>query len=139
MNRNKLLKILAPFTILLIVVVFVLNIVSNGSIEHPGKSAYKTKCSSCHGDNGEGIKSLVPPLVHSDLAIAHFDSIPCWITKGMNHPIKVNGTEYDQPMYPLDLNEIQIANVMNFISKEFLKTELETNAREVKARMKNCE
>ncbi len=138
MNINKIAKLLAPFAIVAIVVVFVYNVVSNGRIQHPGKSAYTSKCSQCHGNSGEGIKSLVPPLTDPDLAKQKFDSIPCWIVNGINHPITVNGVVYDQPMYPIQLNEIQIANLMNFIAQEFLNSEQQTNARKVEETLKAC-
>lgn len=122
----------------IVVVVFVLNIITHGSIQHPGKSSYQTNCAPCHGDNGEGIKVLIPPLMKADFAKNNFDSIPCWLKNGINHSIVVNGVEYDQPMYGLDMDEIQIANVMNYLSKELLNSEQETNSLKVKEILKNC-
>ena len=115
-----------------------MNVIGHGSIQHPGKSSYQSKCASCHGDNGEGIKTLVPPLANADFALHNFDSIPCWLKNGLNHPIKVNGIEYDQPMYGLEMDEIQIANVMNYISKELLHSDKEINSLTVKKLLKGC-
>ena len=125
--------------IVVIAIVFVVNIITHGSIEHPGKSSYKNKCAGCHGDTGEGIRTLVPPLVNSDFASQYFDSIPCWLKHGLNYPITVNGINYDQPMYGLEMDEIQIANLMNYLNKELLHSDKEEiTSIQVKERLKGC-
>lgn len=134
----QIIKYMAPFAIILIIGIFVINFITHGSIQHPGKSTYESKCAQCHGDKGEGIKVLIPPLNQSDFARQNFDSIPCWLKNGMNHPIIVNGIEYDQPMYGLEMDEIQIANVMNYLSREMLNTETEVNSRQVREVLMNC-
>jgi len=135
---NKLLRLLAPFAIIGIIIVFVLNFITHASIQHPGKSTYHSKCAQCHGDNGEGIKTLTPPLFKADLPIQQFDSLACWIKYGMNHPIKVNGIVYDQPMYPNELDEIQTANVINFMCQEFWEKDTCINSIWVKEKWKTC-
>ncbi len=138
MKLKRLLQLIAPFTLVIIIAVFVLNIITHGSIQHPGKSSYQTNCAQCHGDNGEGIRVLIPPLFHSDFAKNNFDSIPCWLKNGISHKISVNGVEYEQPMYGLNMDEIQIANVMNYLSKELLDSNREVNSIQVKEILKNC-
>ena len=139
MDSKYIIKYFAPFTIVVIIIIFILNVVPHGSIEHPGKSSYKDKCSGCHGDAGEGIRTLIPPLVSSDFALQNFDSIPCWLKTGLNRPITVNGIHYDQPMYGLDVDEIQIANLMNYIGTELLKSDKqEISSIQVKGKLKSC-
>ena len=138
MLPKRFIKYLAPLTIVVIIVIFVLNVLTHGSIQHPGKSSYQSKCAGCHGDKGEGVKVLIPPLKDADFALAHFDSIPCWLRNGLNHPITINGVEYDQPMYGLEMDEIQIANVMNYISSEFLSSDRQVSAHRVKQQLRNC-
>jgi mono/diheme cytochrome c family protein len=121
-----------------IIIIFIVNVLTHGSIQHPGKSSYQTKCADCHGENGEGIKTLVPPLMSSDFAKQNFDSLPCWLKNGMNKSITVNGIKYDQPMYGLEMDAIQIANVMNYLSKEMLGADKEINSLQVKKRLKEC-
>jgi mono/diheme cytochrome c family protein len=112
---------------------------SHGRVVHPGQAQYKASCSQCHGDNGEGIKTLVPPLDKSDFAAKNFDSIPCWLKFGLNHPIKVNDTLYDQPMYPNPtMDEVQTANVMNYMSKEFFGLNHELNPDSIRKHWQNC-
>ena len=141
LTRAKIIKLLAPFSIVLIGLLFIYNIWSHGTIEHPGAVAYRTNCAECHGENGEGIKSLVPPLNHSNFAAKNIDSIPCWLKFGLSHPIVVNDTIYDQPMYPFDtlrLNEVQIANIINYMNKEFFDADKPVNSQWVIAHWKGC-
>ena len=139
MNTRKAIRYVAPLAIPLIAIIFVWNVIVHGTIQHPGKSTYQSRCAQCHGDNGEGIKALTPPLLKADLPVQQFDSLPCWIKFGMNHPIKVNGVEYDQPMYPNEVDEIQTANVINFICQEFLKYDTTVNSIWVKEHWKACQ
>ncbi len=137
MNKKHL-RYLAPFTIVVIVAIFIWNIFSHGSIQHPGKSTYQSRCAQCHGDKGEGIKTLTPPLFQADLPVQQFDSLPCWIKHGMNRPIQVNGITYDQPMYPIEVDEIQTANVINYLCEEFFGYDTTVNSIWVKEKWKNC-
>lgn len=137
-KRSSIIRYLAPFAILLIVGVFIYNIMTHGRIEHPGKTSYARSCAQCHGDAGEGIRSLIPPLENADFAKQNFDSIPCWLKHGINYPITVNGTVYDQAMYPVAMSDVETANVINYIASEFLKTDRTVNSAWVKEQWSKC-
>jgi protein SCO1/2 len=51
----------------------------------------------------------------------NFDKLPCMIRNGMNDTIIVNGKMYYQPMYPINLNDVEIANLMNFMQDTFMR------------------
>jgi mono/diheme cytochrome c family protein len=138
MNRPTLLKIIGLAPLVGILGIFVWNILSNVTSPHPGKPSYDLHCASCHGDDGEGVRQLVPTLIKADYAINNFDSIPCWIKNGMNYPITVNGKAYDQPMYPIDIDEVEVSNIMNYLAEEMLKTEQKTSSQKVKELWKSC-
>ena len=107
-------------------------------VSHPGEAGYKANCAQCHGENGEGIKSLVPPLNHSDFGAKNLDSIPCWLKFGLNHPITVGTTVYDQPMYPGNLDEVQISNIINFMASEYFGIDKRVSPQWVSERLKGC-
>lgn len=138
MNYKKIIKYLAPFSIFFIILLFIYDIWSHGTIDHPGMAGYKANCSQCHGDNGEGIKSLVPPLNHADFAIKNLDSIPCWLKFGLNHPIIVGDTLYDQPMYPGNLDEVQISNIINYMNTEYFGIDKRVTPQWVVDHWKGC-
>ncbi|MCS6934197.1 MAG: cytochrome c [Chitinophagales bacterium] len=134
----KVLKRLAPWSIVLLILWFVYNVYKHGRIKHPGQTTYEVHCASCHGEHGEGVAQLIPPLLRADYAIRHFDSIPCWIKNGMNHPITVGEITYHQVMYGLPLNDVETANVINYISENFLKIDTTINSAWVNMRWKVC-
>lgn len=138
MNKQRLTKLIPIAVVLILIGVFIGNILTHGSIEHPGLTVYKNECAQCHGSSGEGIRDLIPPLADGDFAKQNFDSIPCWLKNGLNRPIIVNGKGYDQPMYPSTLNDIQIANVTNYINEEYLHTDKKVNSAWVRDKLKTC-
>ena len=138
MAPKKIIQYIAPFSIFIIILLFIYDIWSHGTVDHPGKAGYVANCSQCHGENGEGIKSLVPPLNHSDFAIKNLDSIPCWLKFGLNHPITVGVTLYDQPMYPGNLDEVQISNIINYMNDEYFNLDKHVSPQWVSDRLKGC-
>ena len=141
LNSKKIIQYLAPFSLVFIILLFIYNVISHGQIDDPGQVCYKANCSQCHGENGEGIKSLVPPINGSDFAAQNIDSLPCWLKFGLNHTITVKNVSYDQPMYPFDtmrLDEVQIANLINYMSKTYIKIDKEVNPQWVRDRWKQC-
>lgn len=138
MNKQRLIKFIPALIVLVLAGVFVYNITTHGRIEHPGYTVYKNECAQCHGNNGEGIRDLIPPIADADFAKNNFDSIPCWLKNGLNRPITVNGKNYDQPMYASKLNDIQIANVINYINEAYLHTDKKANSTWVKQQLKDC-
>lgn len=136
--KSKLLLLLKFSPLIFLIGAFVYSFFNYGVLDNPGKLLYEKNCADCHGKAGEGIKQLIPPLLNADFAIANFDSIPCWIRNGMNHKILVNGKEYEQLMYPIKLNEVETANIMNYIASEFLKSEKNISSSKASELLKNC-
>jgi mono/diheme cytochrome c family protein len=136
---KKYIFILIKFSPLLFLIgIFIYSFFNYGISDSPGKVLYVKHCADCHGKNGEGIRQLIPPLAAADYAIKHFDSIPCWIRNGMNHKIVVNGKEYEQVMYPIQLNEIETANLVNYISKEFLRSQQQISSAKAAELLRHC-
>ncbi len=139
MSTKRILQFIAPFAVVIIIVIAVWNVLTHGQIEHAGKSVYKNRCASCHGENGEGTKALIPPIDNADYAAKNFDSIPCWLTNGLYHPVVVNGKSYDQYMFPpAGMDDVQIANVMNYMAKEYFHIDREVNSQWVREQLKHC-
>jgi hypothetical protein len=68
----------------------------------------------------------------------NFDSLPCWLKNGLSRPIMVHDTLYDQPMYPGKVDEVQITNLINFMSKDFFNSDKEVDPAWVREKLKNC-
>ncbi|RZL39777.1 MAG: cytochrome c, partial [Pedobacter sp.] len=78
-----------------------------------GKDIYKAKCQNCHGENGEGLGQLAPPLTDSVFLKTNKDRLACIIKNGVNETLVINGKEYKEkmPAFP-ELADIDVAQVM---------------------------
>lgn len=110
----------------------------HAAYDHPGRYVYLDHCSSCHGEKGEGIQQLVPPLADADLAREQFDSLPCWILAGTNRPMIVNGKTYDQPMYPTAMTDIEMTNLLNYLANDMVHAKRQYKSDAVIKMMQRC-
>ncbi|TGE06113.1 c-type cytochrome [Hymenobacter fodinae] len=85
-----------------------------------GAQLYASHCANCHGEQGQGLKRLIPPVAASDYVAQHRADLPCLIRKGMRGVVVVNGVEYNQVMPGHDdLTDSQIANLLNFVQQNW--------------------
>jgi mono/diheme cytochrome c family protein len=107
--------------------------------KNPGGQDYTRHCAQCHGDAGEGIGALVPPLAYTDWLEENQDQIPCIIRHGLKDSILVEGIWYNEEMLAVDqLNNIQIGNISNYISKQFTTEQKFYSQTEVEALLDAC-
>lgn len=137
MKKNKLSFFKIAFALVfLIVLIFWLSLQKSSG---KGEAIYKENCMSCHGEDGNGLKKLIPPLAQSDYWINNKSKIPCIIHKGMKDSIIVNGRIYYQIMPPDNkLSEIDLANLINYINKKWYEDTF-INPEEVKRMLEQCE
>jgi mono/diheme cytochrome c family protein len=84
-----------------------------------GKIVYLKKCARCHEKNGKGKLKVYPPLAQSDyLKSKPVESIKA-IKYGLKEEIFVNTIRYKKRMPRIRLKNIQIADVMNYISNSW--------------------
>ena len=62
-----------------------------------GTPIFKTVCQTCHGADGNGIKSLAPPLNKSEWVNGPADKLLSIVLYGLTGPVKVNGKVYKAP------------------------------------------
>jgi len=80
-----------------------------------GEDIYMSYCITCHMDKGQGIQGAFPPLANSDYLMADKERAIKTILNGLTEEITVNGQVYFGEMTPLDLNDQEVADVLNFI------------------------
>ncbi len=91
-------------------------------------------------EEGQGLKGLYPPLAKSDYLVAHHDELACIIRHGLQDTIIVNGKTYEIPMLPISsLNEVQMTNVINYISHAWGNDAGYTRITDVKETLAGCE
>ena len=129
----------AIISVLVIFGFFALTKALNAIAKNPGGQDYTAHCAKCHGDAGEGIGALVPPLAQTDWLSENQDQIPCIIKHGLKDSILVEGIWYKEEMLPVEqLNTIQIGNITNYISKTFSKTQKYYPQSEIESLLEDC-
>ena len=104
-----------------------------------GDELYETNCANCHGLQGEGLRSLYPPLANSDYLRDHQADLPCMILYGMKGPIVVNGKFYNQAMPGVrTLTGIQVWKIMDYINSSWGNNFETAPKDQVKAVAKRC-
>jgi mono/diheme cytochrome c family protein len=104
-----------------------------------GRRLYTVHCAFCHMDDGTGLKGAIPPLKNADYLRARKKNLPCLIRHGVQGTIEVNGISYSENMQGIKgLDEASIANITNYVLKEFLKEEKMYNYIEIKKVLDGC-
>ena len=80
-----------------------------------GEEIYKDFCIQCHLDNGEGVSGVFPPLAKSDYLMNNIEMSIRGLKYGLSGPIVVNGEQYNGIMQNQGLDDVEIADVMNYI------------------------
>lgn len=80
-----------------------------------GEQVYTTHCASCHMEDGSGMQGTFPPLAQSDYLMADIRKAIKVTKEGAQGEMTVNGTTYYGFMPAQNLNEKELADVMNYI------------------------
>ncbi|MFC6998781.1 c-type cytochrome [Rufibacter roseus] len=105
-----------------------------------GKLLYGRHCASCHLENGEGLRGIIPPLANSDFSDKNRSELACIIRNGMSGPVEVNGVVYNQPMPGnAALTETDITNIINYLHNEFGSPKQKVSIGEVREQLKSCQ
>ena len=85
-----------------------------------GADIYKAKCQNCHGEKGEGLAALAPPLTDTTFLKVNKKDLSCFVKFGSAKPMVINGTTYDSkmPAFP-EMEAIDIAQVIVYITNSF--------------------
>ena len=82
-----------------------------------GEWLYQKNCASCHGETGQGLGELIPPLAGADFLEKNRDRLPCIVRNGLQDTIVVNGKTFAQPMAGVPhLSDIEITNLLNYVN-----------------------
>lgn len=80
-----------------------------------GGQIYRSKCMSCHKQNGKGVSRLYPPLANSDFLKDKTEEAIRIIKYGGGKEIKVNGKKYRGYMPASGLKDEDLRLVFNYI------------------------
>lgn len=104
-----------------------------------GKNLYAKHCQNCHGEKGEGLGGLYPPLSDTTFLRKNRDSLTCWITNGLQKKIVVNGKTYEGKMpADTDTSPIEIAQIITYVTNSFGNRQGITDNDEVNGQIAKC-
>ncbi|SOE19985.1 Cytochrome c, mono- and diheme variants [Spirosomataceae bacterium TFI 002] len=103
-----------------------------------GEMLYFQKCSNCHGEDGNGLQNLYPPLRDADY-FDNLDKVICIIKNGASGEMVVNGKSYNQAM-PANpkLYDLDIAQLTTWMYAEFHGQKKFVSADSVKDKLLRC-
>jgi len=93
-----------------------------------GARLYENICKTCHGNDGNGVASLAPPLNQSSWVTGDKKKLIAIVLYGLVGPVTVNGKLYQNPEISGEMpglgsndeyNEEDIAQVLSFIRKNW--------------------
>lgn len=132
-------KIRLLCTILILLFICMITTQCNDLGYKQGEQLYKIHCANCHMEDGQGLRSLIPPLANADYLTKYKETIPCIIRKGLKGPIVVNGKTYSQEMVAIPhLNDVEINNIINYINHAWGNNIEDSNIKEVQSSLENC-
>ena len=104
-----------------------------------GATVYQKHCQNCHGDKGQGLAALIPPLTDSVYLKKNKQALACGLKSGISGKITVNGREFDGQMpAAADLSPIEMAQVITYITNSFGNKLGLVNNEDVVRDLKNC-
>jgi mono/diheme cytochrome c family protein len=106
---------------------------------HQGQRLYVQHCSGCHGEQGQGLARLIPPLAGSDYLAKHRAELPCLLRNGQNEPIVVNGVAYHNVMPGNKaLSTAQLTNLLNYVESHWGNEASPRTIRDVQTQLDSC-
>lgn len=105
-----------------------------------GSALFSRLCQTCHGEDGNGIESLAPPLNNSEWVTGNKRRLAAIVLYGMSGPVEVNGHLYEPPEitgempgigFDQSITNEDVAQLLSYIRKNWENSTDEVNAKEV--------
>lgn len=91
------------------------------AVMEAGKAAFM-QCMACHGQDGNGVPGLAPPLAGSEWVTGPVENPIRIVLRGLTGPIKVKGVDYNLPapmMALAHLPDDQVAAALTYVRNSF--------------------
>ena len=104
-----------------------------------GALIYQSHCQNCHGDNGEGLSALIPPLTDSSYLKKNQALLPCFIKSGLKGSVTIKSKSFEGAMPAIDLSPVEIAEVLTYIGNSFGNKLKTVNEQRVQLDLADCQ
>ena len=104
-----------------------------------GAKIYVAYCANCHQQDGKGLASLYPPLAESDYLLDDLARAACIIKNGQMKEIVVNGETYNQMMPGNPISNLEIAEVLTYITNTWGNDAGLTGVKDIDKWLEECE
>jgi mono/diheme cytochrome c family protein len=116
---------------------------SDASIEYSryysaGVVVYQNHCQNCHGDKGQGLNGLIPPLTDTLLLKGYNNKLACQLKNGLKGKITVGGKDFESTMPASDLSPIEMAQVITYVTNSFGNKQGLFTDDQVQTALNNC-
>jgi len=107
-----------------------------------GLKVFQSTCQTCHGPDGNGIKSLAPPLNKSEWVNGNKKKLISIVLFGLTGPIKVNGYLYKAPeisgempaiAHSEEINDEDISQLLSFLRTSWQNNSGQVDVKDVSA------
>jgi mono/diheme cytochrome c family protein len=117
-------KLKAATGIILLVIIVLVSCQSSDTLDFDryystGRVVYQTNCQNCHGENGEGLQALMPPLTDSVFLKRNIKALPCVVKTGLKGKITISQKEFDWQMPAININFMETAQALTYITNSF--------------------
>ena len=104
-----------------------------------GARLYVQHCASCHGEQGQGLARLIPPLAGADYLVDHRDELACLLRNGQNEVIVVNGIGYHNVMPGnKTMSSAQLTNLLNYVESHWGNEAVPRTIQQVQQQLDAC-
>jgi mono/diheme cytochrome c family protein len=103
-----------------------------------GRDLYIAYCQNCHGAKGEGLAKLAPPLTDTLFLKQNKKKLACWIKNGVSEPMVVAGVQYEAKMPDHNFANIDIAQIIVYVTNTFGNKQGNYTQNEVAADLSDC-
>ena len=117
-------KIKVIFSICALLVVLVISCQSGDTLEFvryysEGKVVYQKHCQNCHGQHGEGLNGLIPPLTDSVFLRRNRNHLSCLVENGLKGKLTIDRRPFEGQMPAASLANIEIAQALTYVTNSF--------------------
>jgi len=104
-----------------------------------GRDLYVKHCQNCHGEKGEGLEDLIPPLTDTTYLKANRKQLVCFLKYGMDGKITVDGREFVEKMPAHEeFTDIDLAQLIVYITNSNGNKQGMYSTKDVAIDLQNC-